>query len=428
MPANIYTLGNGVDGLFYRDNRFRTTLISFNFYLPLSRETVAANALLPFLMTTCSKKYPDFSELNYKLSKLYGARLEASAEKQGDLQLLQMTVSVINDRYALNEEMLTEQACDLLLALIFEPKIENGAFCAEDVEREKRKAIEHIIGEMNNKRLYARTRMLEEMYRDDVYGTPKCGTVEQVTALTGETLYQAWCSLLKHAKIRVNVLSSALPNGLFDRISERFAAIERTEITDCKKINPTTERAEVLRVTDRMDIAQGKLVMGFSSQMQGNETATLPLAVMTDLFGGGPYSKLFANVREKMSLCYYCMANSYRSKGLLMVDSGVEAQNAERAEQEILNQLENLRRGEISDFEFSASQKSLADSIRTSNDSQEALNTWFSLRIASNSLLSPAEFAEKIATVTKEQVLSAAAGIRLNTVYRLLPQEKGENE
>ena len=81
MSLEILKLSRGVEGLFIKNSRFNTTLISYNFYLPLQKETVASNALLPFILTSCSKKYPDFSRLNYKLDKLYGARLNATAEK-----------------------------------------------------------------------------------------------------------------------------------------------------------------------------------------------------------------------------------------------------------------------------------------------------------------------------------------------------------
>ena len=147
MLENKITLSNGVDGFFVKNNRFNTTLISFNFFLPLKKDTVAVNALLPFMLTTSSKKYPDFSKLNLKLSRLYGAHLSASSEKAGDYQLLKMAISVIGDKYTLDEESLTVEACDLLSELIFEPNIENGAFLEADLEREKRKAIEHIQGE-----------------------------------------------------------------------------------------------------------------------------------------------------------------------------------------------------------------------------------------------------------------------------------------
>ena len=156
MSLEIIDLQNGVEGLFIKNNRFNTTLISYNFYLPLKKETVAANALLPFMLTSCSKKYPDFSKLNYKLAKLYGARLNASAEKYGDYQLLKMTISVINDRFSLEGESLVKTASELLLGLIFEPNTENNTFMEDDMKREKRKAIEHIKSEISEKRIYAK--------------------------------------------------------------------------------------------------------------------------------------------------------------------------------------------------------------------------------------------------------------------------------
>lgn len=422
MSAKLTPLSNGVEGLFLKNSRFSTTLISFNFYMPLERDKVAARALLPFLLTTCSKKYTDFSKLNYKLSKLYGATLEATTEKAGDLQSLKISISVIDDKYALDNEPLTEQACELLMRLIFEPKVENGAFDEEDVSREKRKAIEHIQSEISEKRLYAKKRLIEEMYGDDIYGTPKCGTEEEVAALNGEILYETWKDVLNHAAIRVNVISSALPSGLFSGISERFEALERNNITDCTAHSHTAEADEVKRVTERMEVAQGKLSMGFSSKMAGPDEDTAPLYVMCDLFGGGPYSRLFSNVREKMSLCYYCSSSAVRIKGLLTVDSGVEEKNAEKAEQEILNQLEIVKRGEFTDFEFESSIKGIIDSIQSVDDSQAALDSWFTIKIANREVSTPQEFVERIAAVTKEQVIEAANGIKLHTVYRLLPK------
>lgn len=428
MVGKTIKLSDGVEGLFIKNSRFNTTLISFNFYLPMKQDTVAANALLPFILTTCCAKYPDFRSLNYKLNKLYGAQLDASAEKQGDFQVLRMSVSVINDRYSLESESLVLQASELLIQLLFEPKAENGAFFKEDLEREKRKAIEHIRGEISEKRTYAKIRMLEEMYRGSAYGLPKCGTEAQVAAITGEDLYEAWLGLLKSAYVRIQVIGAAVPSGMFEKISEKFGALERKGITDCSHTDPTPARAEPHIVTERMPVQQGKLVMGFSSEMYGEDSATLPLLVMCDIFGGGPYSRLFNNVREKMSLCYYCSAGSSKIKGLVTVESGVEAKNAEKAQEEILNQLKIMQRGEFSNFEFESSVKSIIDSLNTYNDSQNSLDLWYALRVGVSELLSPDDVAARIPAVTRHDVTAAAKGVKLNTVYRLLPEEQDMNE
>lgn len=423
MSQQILNLSNGVEGLFIKNTRFNTTLVSCNMYLPLKKETAASYGLLPFILTSCSAKYPDFSRLNYKLGKLYGARLDAACEKFGDYQLLRMKISVINDRYSLEEESLVKQACELLLGMIFEPSVENGAFFDADVEREKRKAIEHIKGEYSEKRVYAKKRLIEEMYKGKAYGVAKCGTVEDVEAITGSSLYNAWQEVLKTAFIRFQVVGAALPQGLFEGISERISLVDRESIVDLNGTKPTAAVKNIRNIVERDNVSQGKLCMGFSSKLYGTDDASLPLMVMADIFGGGPYSRLFSNVREKMSLCYYCSAGSVRHKGLITVDSGVEIQNAQKAESEILNQLEIVKNGEFSDFEFESSIKSICDSLKTYYDSQGALDLWYVLKITNSKLYSPEDITSMVQKITREDVISAAQGVKLHTVYKLLPKE-----
>lgn len=423
MSAKITPLSNGAEGVFIKNDRFNTTLVSFNFYMPLSRDTAAEYALLPFVLTTCSKQYPNFSRLNFKLSKLYGAQLSASAEKVGDFQLIKIAVSVIDDRFTLDNESLCDSAIKLLNQLVFEPKVEDGAFYEEDLAREKRKAIEHIKGELSEKRIYSKNRLIEEMYKDNAYGTPKCGTEEDVEKITGKALYRAWCDVLSHAFIRVNVISRTMPAGLFDGIAEKLNGINRENITDCTNSSPTAKAKKVNTVTEKMEVAQGKLVMGFSSELYGDEKTASALSVMCDIFGGGPYSRLFANVREKMSLCYYCSASAVKSKGLITVASGVEKENAEKAQAEILNQLEIMKRGEFTDTEFDSSIKSITDSLNSYNDSQGLLDVWYSAKLFKDGLLSPEDAVQLVSSVTREDVTAAAEGVNLHTVYKLLPKE-----
>jgi len=422
MSAKITKLSNGAEGVFIKNDRFNTTSISFNFYVPLQKETAADYALLPFVMTTCSKDYPDFSALNFKLAKLYGANLSASAEKVGDFQMLKIAISTIDDRFALDNESLCDSATELLTQLIFEPKAENGAFCEEDVAREKRKAIEHIRGDLAQKRIYAKKRLIEEMYKGEAYGVAKCGTEEDVEKITGQSLFAAWQKLLSTAFLRVNVISRSMPQGLFDKISEKFESITRENIVDCTYSAPTKAIDKPNTVIEQMDIAQGKLCMGFSSELYGEDAAAL--TVMCDIFGGGPYSRLFTNVREKYSLCYYCASGAVKSKGLITVDSGIEKENATKAEKEILNQLDIMKQNLFTDEEFQSSIKSITDSFKSYNDSQGLLDAWYSLKIVKDRLISPEEAAQEILNVTRNDVVYAARGVKLHTVYKLLPNDK----
>lgn len=423
MSEKIIDLGKGAQGLFIKNSRFNTTLISFNFYLPLAKETVADYALLPFILTSCSKKYPDFSLLNYKLSRLYGARLDASTEKYGDYQLLKIKISVINDRFSLDGESLANRASDMLLELIFNPNTENESFLETDLCREKRKAIEHIKSEISEKRVYAKNRLIEEMFKDQPYSVAKCGKIEDVEAITGKSLYNAWVKMLKTAFLRVNVVGSSIPSGFFENITEKLGTIPREDIPMPKNSAPACSVTTVNTVTEAMDVKQGKLVMGFTSQLFGNDDNSLPLMVMCDIFGGGPYSKLFSNVREKMSLCYYCSASSVRQKGLITVESGVEFENTDKAKTAILNQLDAVKKGDFSDFEFSSSIKSICDSLFSYNDSQNALDSWYCAKVNNDNLYSPEDIANKIKNITREDIINTAKGVKLHTVYKLVGRE-----
>ncbi|MEE0839490.1 MAG: insulinase family protein [Acutalibacteraceae bacterium] len=307
--------------------------------------------------------------------------------------------------------------------MIFSPKTENGSFYEEDLKREKRKLIERIRGDLNEKRIYARNRLVAEMFEDDPYGLYRLGTVEQVSKITGKELYNAWREMLSSSYVRIHIIGEEEPVQVYERIKQEFSAIERKNITDIKNVSVLKKRNEAKRVEERMDVAQGKLVMGFNCG-GGDDDSTLDVMMMCDIFGGGPYSRLFTNVREKMSLCYYCSAQSVRNKGYMTVDCGVEQENATKAEEAILEQLGIMKAGEFSDFEFESSLKSIKDSLKTYNDSQSGLDVWYTVKAVNGNIYSPDEIIEKLSEVTRESVVRAAENCSLNTVYLLLNAEK----
>ncbi len=425
MSYKVFEISKGMDGVFIENSRFNTTVLSLNFYLPLSADNITENALLPYVLASCSEEYPDFTELNLKLSMLYGADISVSAEKMRDVQHIRIAVSAINDECIIdNGVSVLSEAMELLLSLVFEPKLEGETLSISDFEREKRKLLEHIAGEFNDKRAFAKNRLTEIMFENDAYGMSKYGTLEMAEKLTASALYSAWQRMLRTAYIRVQVVGKTLPNGVFDLVHSRLKNFERDNITDYTLSRPVAAVENAKNVTEYYDVSQGKLVMGFSSETCGENAYNF--TVMADIFGGGPYSHLFTNVREKMSLCYYCSASAIRSKGFMLVQSGVEAQNAEKAEKEILNQLLLIQQGEFSDFAFEASKKAIIGSLKSYNDSIYALDKWYAAGIMRDGLKTPEDIIELISDITREDIIEAARGVKLHTVYKLMP--KGENK
>ncbi|MBQ7595960.1 MAG: insulinase family protein, partial [Clostridia bacterium] len=181
-------------------------------------------------------------------------------------------------------------------------------------------------------------------------------------------------------------------------------------------------------VCETQPVKQGKLVMGFRTGMRNADDNDAAMRVAVDIFGGGTYSKLFSVVREKMSLCYYCSAMLVKYKGIVMIQSGIENENEEKAKKEILNQLSEVANGNFSNDDFSASIKSLCDSCIAYNDTPEELCAWYAVQIFKENPLTPESRAEKIRSVDRADVIRCAKSIMLDTVYMLKGSGEGEND
>ena len=283
--------------------------------------------------------------------------------------------------------------------------------------------VEKIDGEINNKRNYALYRCESELLKGEPASIARYGSREGQLKLTAADIFTAWKRVLSTAFIRVGYLAAEPDERVFDRFKSAFAIIERQpEPIVPPVVSPA--KAIVSEIEDRMAVNQGKLVLGFRSSSYGDDRDTYRLMVLSDLFGGGPYSLLFDNVREKMSLCYYCASRTNRRKGFLTVDSGVEFANMDKTYDEILNQLNRLKNGDFEDSLLDASKKSLCESFRALGDSQSVIDRYYADRVHSANPPTPDEMGELVRSVTRDDIIHVANSLKLDTVYRLKATEE----
>ena len=176
---------------------------------------------------------------------------------------------------------------------------------------------------------------------------------------------------------------------------------------------------KVKEVIEEMELSQSKLVMGFETGVSADNDKYYTMMLLSAILGGTPSAKLFTNVREKQSLCYYCISRYYRRKGYIIVESGVEGANLEKAKKAILNEVKELTSGNITDFEIESAKLAMINSYKSITDTVTGIETWYLTRILDDKVDTPEETAEKIKSVTKEQLLEIAANIKLDTVYML---------
>ena len=422
--VNQTEIAKGAIGCYIPSNRFKTARISVTAYLPLNEDNIATASLMAQILSNGCARFAKPLDMSRELDRLYGATLGADTDKMGDTLVWRTGIIFVQDKFL--PENIFADCARLLFDTVFAPACDGNGFDSDNFEREKRIQLEDIEGEINDKRTFARNRCLAEMCDGEPFGIPNLGTAEQVAALTREGVYNAWRKFLETAYFRVGVVADDEHPEVYGMFAERLANIERGEIYTPVETELHTAAGEIKRVSDRLDVAQGKLVLGCSVGGAGEDNESYRTMVMIDMLGGGAYSLLFNNVREKLSLCYYCAARYDKSTGMMMVDSGVETGNEEKAKEEILRQLKVVQEGDFEQDELDSTILTMVNALKSTVDTLGGLENWYLTQILSGSDESPLENVEKITAMTKERIQSAAKKITLDTVFFLAGKKEGE--
>lgn len=413
------TICDGVNFTCINDSRFKTNRISATMFMPLTNGTASINAILPFILSRSCKEYPSFIKLNERLSELYGATIYASVNKIGEAQALTISINGIDDRYSLDDKSVSQELIRLLCSIIFRPNLNSyNKFKEDDIIQEKRQLVELIDSESNDKKVYSKLRCEQLMCANEKFGINRLGTKEQLLNLNCDDIYFAWRNIVKTSQIELIMICSSDFEVSYQTFKDEFSKIKRS-FTSNINTEVVRESKKVKEYTDKMDVSQCKLVMGFRAGVATPDNEVAAMRVMTALFGGTPHSKLFLNVREKMGLCYYCSAKYDRFKGIIFVESGVEKSNVNKAKEEILNQLKSIKNGDFNESEIFATKLALSNNFRTLSDHIVGLESYYISQVFDKEILTPEQQAEKINNVTKEDIINVSNKITLDTVYLL---------
>ena len=422
MPSTTLT--------YVHTDKFKTCCLSVSLIAPLSAETASLNALLPRVLMRGSATYPDMASINAHLDMLYGARVVPMVRKKGECHCIGFLADFIDDDFVPKGEKVLEKVCDLVGELLLSPRTHGGLLTGEYVESEKKNLADEIRAAINDKRTYAVERLFELMCPDEAFGVSRLGDLTRVEAITASSLTRHYKKLLPQARVEIFYCGSRPIERVEGALHRAFAAMPRAAkavpaATDVR-ISPVKDTPRVF--TDKMEVTQGKLSLGFrlgEIMLAPNYPA---LMVFNAVYGGAVTSKLFENVREKLSLCYYASSRIEKHKGVMAVTSGVEFSKFEEAKSEILHQLDLMKQGEISDFELVAARRAVITSIKATLDSPIGLeDLCFDYRLAEISI-TPDEMAALCDSVTREELVRIANSTRLDAVYYLTGKEAEERD
>ena len=411
------TILPGVTLRCHTDHRFKQGALSLQLVRPMDETEAAMNALLPAVWLRGTENYPDLRAITLKLDDLYGASVSALVRRIGDYQTTGLYCSFMEDRFAMDADEILAPMIGFLKELLCHPIVENGGRCGDFVESEKKNLISTIESERNDKRVYAAAQLLRTMCKADSFGIPRLGTVEQAKKIDAVSLYAHHRKILCQSPVELFYVGSAAPERVAELLKGLFSGLDR-EQTQHPPQTPFRDAGGEKKV-ETLNVAQSQLCLGFVTDITNRDPRFAAMQVLNTLFGAGMTSKLFMNVREKLSLCYAIGSGYYGTKGILTVNAGIDANKEDVARQEILRQLDACKTGDITDCELEAAKEAILSGLRGVHDSPGAIESYYATALLSGLARTPEQYRQEVEQVTLSHVTAAANTLQLHTDYFL---------
>ncbi|WDL98008.1 EF-P 5-aminopentanol modification-associated protein YfmF [Alicyclobacillus sp. ALC3] len=405
----------------YPTHQFQTQHLQLKLVVPLQSEGLTSTAMLPYLWMEGTEAFPSALALMQRTDELYGVALRAGIAKRGDRHIAEVYAGVPGEM-ALSMNGVFEEAQRLAFDVATKPYRVDGVFPEKHVTREKALHRRRIESLFDDKIAWAMDRCMQSVYADGRFGLPRLGRLDDVEAVTTETLATAHERLLSEAQAHLYLVGawSDAERVAADALEALRRVLPSSRAAETGPIKPLEVRSgEIRRVTDEQPVRQGKLNLAFRTGTSLPGTDYPALMVYNGILGGFPHSKLFVNVREKASLAYYASSRLDGLTGVLAVQTGIEVAQAERAESIILEQVQAMKDGRIAEDELNYTKRGMRNQYLQANDQPMSLvDLHFAGVLAGKERALPDTVAA-IEAVHLEDVVRVAQQVQLDTVYFL---------
>ncbi|SHR11866.1 Zinc protease PepR [Mycobacteroides abscessus subsp. abscessus] len=399
-----------------KTDKFKTNTIIFKMKAPLQKESVTKRALLPNVLQSNSKKFPTTGKLRGYLDELYGATFYIDLGKKGEYHTISFAMEVANERFLSDPTPLLKTAIDFLVEVLTNPNADGGEFHKETLEKEKRSLKQRIQSIYDDKMKYSNNRLIEEMCKEEPYSLHVHGKESEVDSINGKDLYDYYQKALAEDELSLYIIGDIEEQEVEQMVNERFTFSSRTPHALEKK-QPAQVEENVIK--EEQDVKQGKLNIGYRTNVTYGDPDYFALQVFNGVYGGFSHSKLFINVREKASLAYYAASRVESHKGLLMVMSGIDNSNFEKAVSIIKEQMQAMKNGDFSDEDLIQTKAVIKNQLLETLDTARGIVEILYHNVVAGQQIQLDEWLQRIDAVTKEEVVQVSNKIQLDTIYFL---------
>ncbi|TDK64802.1 insulinase family protein [Bacillus salipaludis] len=405
-------------------DKYKTNTFIWKMKAPLSQENVTNRALLPHVLQSSSAKFPSTTALRSYLDELYGATLFVDLSKKGENHVISFTIEIANEKFLSDPSPLLKKGFELLAEILTKPNASDKAFDSETIEKEKRTLKQRIQSVYDDKMRYSNVRLIEEMCKGELYALDVNGNLDDVDKITPETLYEFYKKAFSEDELDLYVIGDVKEEEVKKIADELLKFEKRTP----KKTNEANQKKieQVNEVKEKQDVKQGKLNIGYRTNVRYGDPDYFALQVFNGIFGGFSHSKLFINVREKASLAYYAASRLESHKGLMIVVSGIDLKNYDQAVGIIHEQMEAMKTGDFTDEELTQTKAVIQNQMLETIDTSRGLIEVLYHNVVADTDIHLSTWVEEMQKVTKEQIVAVSEKIQLDTIYFLTGTEAGQ--
>lgn len=382
----------------------------------------AARALLPSLLQHGSAAYPDRPALARQKERLYGAGVGFSFSRHGERSVLRLSADAVSGACLPGAPDQFAHVAELMAEVSTRSRVLAGDVPAALFERERAQALADARSVTEDRARQARLAAVMLACAGEPYGVPEHGGEAAIAAMQPEDPRDALRDVLEQG-VPVALLAGALPDDAEAKLAAFFAALpKRREGALPLPVQPA--RREVRSLRESAPMQQAKVVLVLRTPVPRSSGQVCALQVAMSLWGGGPHSRLFTEVREKRSLCYYASAGGDSDKGLVLVQSGCDAASVAAVGEQSLAQLAEIAGGRFSDTELATAIAVCQGPLKSLDDSPAARLSWTADQWLRGFDETPDQRIAELGRVGRDEVAAAASALWLDVDYALLPEAK----
>lgn len=404
-----------------------TEQLNVHFLLPMADKPFGC-VVLPKIMADGCRKYPTRQKMSQRLEYLYASSLWGSVAYYGETLGVTFSASFLKNSVSYDGCDIMGGCLDLLYDVIFDPYLENGTFSEQYTKTQIKNRCDSIKALINNKEHYASVRCAQLMCRGEAIEFTSNTDTSVLEALTAGDIYAQYVRMLKCAPVIIVYAGgdTERARGLAARISDALG--ERTVIP-YTPVTPVVTPERIRYHEEKQSVKQAHLIIGLRDKTHASDKKLCASAIFEEIFGQSPISRLFRNVREKRSLCYYCSSCHDDANGIMYISTGIDKDDKDEALNEIFAQLRGMTAESITTEELSAAKKSVKNSRLSSLDSAGAMAARCMYRVFFyGKYVSAEDEIKTVQAITPQDVEDIAKGITADTVYFMYGDTEGDDD